>query len=458
MSEVKSAPELEEILTKVKIPGEIQLALAEIEAGLKKQESDQTKANNEPRLTLYDFDSEFGRRIDLEAKKLADSGIDPNQIASALVKKFDLRNYGIGILLGEGQTPMTESPTLRRLIISEVLQNGESNYAKNSPEVMERIKNNILRWLQIPEEYQADFIFATASDGGTGSGQTCVQTLLQANPKISKIALEKKGWPGHKAMAASQRVDLNEKEIGFVAKSEVLPAYQIGPHNQTGIVHPTGLWQQRAKTAAKNKQMVFLDHAYPGFAHAYQLLKDKPYTQIMEADYKRFIAPFLEKGVTTAISVGPTKAFRTFKNRPGGLSLIYCPDQNIKKILAGVIRARGSAFENTSTRALLHGLDRYMSYFTADHEISLRRVAGAEDQWRKYSKDTPLAKLFVAGEFAGIFRNFTSKEGAARTLYGHRLGPVASNGNIRINTTGLPGNKEIAKADVTAFASVMADD
>ncbi len=200
MSEVKSAPELEEILTKVKIPGEIQLALAEIEAGLKKQESDQTKANNEPRLTLYDFDSEFGRRIDLEAKKLADSGIDPNQIASALVKKFDLRNYGIGILLGEGQTPMTESPTLRRLIISEVLQNGESNYAKNSPEVMERIKNNILRWLQIPEEYQADFIFATASDGGTGSGQTCVQTLLQANPKISKIALEKKGWPGHKAM------------------------------------------------------------------------------------------------------------------------------------------------------------------------------------------------------------------------------------------------------------------
>jgi hypothetical protein len=179
------------------------------------------------------------------------------------------------------------------------------------------------------------------------------------------------------------------------------------------------------------------------------------YAEIMQESFRKQILPFAEAGVPFCMAVSPTKAFVTFALRPCGFLLVFHPDAAqaaaLSPKLAGVIRARGSSFENPVTRAFVKAMVKDRRRLEGEHAQALRRCAEAEKLWQKSAKGTAIESLFT-DNYAGLFRNPKAKPEAPREIYGAHLYPVFAQGRCRLNVTGLPSDPEQAAAQVAFFA------
>jgi aspartate/tyrosine/aromatic aminotransferase len=397
----------------------------------------------------------FGQKIKEEAQKLAGSGKDPNQIAGILCKKDpEGRNYGLGIISnGEGQ-PMHSSSVLLEHALNEVNGSTKGSYL-NSATMMDDLTKAVMKWQRIPEKYVENFKLVIPSDAGTGAVHTGVEVGLMLNPNIKTIGVEQLGWPAYKAIAKVARVGWKEfpHDEAMDAKN-ILPLYQAGPMNTTGQVPSKDLNEKRAQAAAKKNLHVLLDRAYPGFEYAREL-KTQSFDLIMHRSFEQQLKPYIENGVSFSVAISPTKAFVTFAFRPAGMLLTYLPNPNhankVVPILNTAIRARGSSFEHPITRAFVKAMVNDRERLEKEHQMSLWRLKESEDLWRELGKGTPMESLFT-DDYAGLFRNPKSEKDADIHIYNEHLYPVFSGSRCRLNVTGLPTDKELAREHVGVFA------
>ena len=406
------------------------------------------------------MDIQFGRQVLKNLEELIASGKDVNQSAKILFDQDPQgHNYGIGIILdGQGQ-PAKSSATMAEYAAAE-LQNCDAGVYMNSARHMQQIKEAVLRWQRVPETYWDDFQLALPSDAGTGAVKTAVEYELLLQPDITRIGIEELGWPAHKAIAKLARVGVEEISQDGVCSADLLPLYQAGPMNTTGLVRDAAIIRARAEAAAKNGQHVILDRAYSGFEFA-RLVDQESYDTIMRQSFELQLAPFLQAGVPTSIAVSPTKAFVTFAFRPCGLLLVYSPNKEDEKIrttaLNAAIRARGSSFEHPITRAFVKALVNDLPRLEVEQAAAFKRLAAAEKLWAKLVQGTPIEYLF-SEKYAGLFRNPRTKKEAPEYIYGSHLYPVFSQGRCRLNATGLPEDESLAARHVQVFADYCLPD
>ena len=397
----------------------------------------------------------FGTAVRKKAQDLATQGKDANQTAKVLYDADpDGHNYGIGILLGPDGQAMSTSPTLLDYTRREVERSTQGRY-QNSSALSRELAASVLAWQRIPEAMWGSFVLALPSDAGTGALKSAIEVALGMRPALSAIRVEPLGWPAYKALAKSCRVGVDECEPdGVIAGDDVLPVYQAGPMNTTGRVPRSDVVVDRARSAADRGEMVLLDRAYSGFEFA-RRCDDQGYDAVMHASYERQLRPFLERGVTTFIAVSPTKCFRSFALRPAGFLLIFAPDRSLRQELQttvnGIMRARGSSFEHPATRALVRAMVDDREALERDHAAALQRVAEAERAWATLTAGTPMEPLF-SDDYAGLFRNPGARPGADVHLYAEHIYPVFSSGRCRINVTGIPGDADLQRTHVAAFA------
>lgn len=398
---------------------------------------------------------EFGTSVYEKARKLQEQGRDVNQTAKILFDQDpDGHNYGIGIVLdGKGQPAVTSSTLLEYARVE--LENSTKGTYMNSNKILEELKVATLQWQRIPERYWGQFKLALPSDAGTGAVRSAMDVAGILNPALSTLGVEELGWPAYKAMARSARLAFQEFASAEAIGGEgILPLYQAGPMNTSGLVQSKEQIQLRAKAAAESDSFVILDRAYPGFEFA-RLLETQSYDDIMRLSCETQIQPFIEAGVPFALAIGPTKAFVTFALRPCGLLLIFCPDasasQSMTTAINTTIRARGSAFEHPITRGFAKAMVKDRAKLEAEHQQTLERLSHAESTWRELVKGTAIEYLY-AENYAGLFRNPPAQENSAAAIYNEHIYPVFSNGRCRQNVTGIPDDLELAKKHVAVFA------
>ncbi len=401
------------------------------------------------------MEQKFGNQVYEKMRQLQEQGKDVNQIAKILFDQDPQgHNYGIGIILdGKGQPAVTSS-TLLEYASAELEQSKAGTYM-NSGKVLKDVQQAVLQWQRIPEHYWEYFTLALPSDAGTGAVKTAVEIALQLDPHLNALGVEELGWPAYKAIAKASRLQVQEFATGKpITGDTVLPIYQAGPMNTTGLVHPRDVIQHRAQSAAKTGTYVILDRAYPGFEYARRLATSS-YDEVMRMSYESQIQPFLEEGVPCALAIGPTKAFVTFSLRPCGLLLLFCPDSSRQSAWTTVInttmRARGSAFEHAITRAFVNALLHDRARLEEEHRQALTRLSEAETMWRTFVGGTPLEYLY-ADNYAGLFRNPKARENAEIAIYNEHIYPVFANQRCRQNVTGIPTDKELAQTHVRVFA------
>jgi aspartate/tyrosine/aromatic aminotransferase len=399
--------------------------------------------------------NDFGTHVAQKAQKLLASGKDPNQIANILFQEDSAgRNYGIGIILdGLGQ-PVKSSPTLLAAI-KQKLEESTSGTYQNSAARMQELKKEVCAWQRIPEKYASQFKLVIPSDAGTGAVTTALQTSILLDPKRTTLGVEKMSWPAYKTIARVLGMRVREVPLGEPAgDSTTIPIYQPGPHNSTGRVPNREEVRTRAEKASHNGGWTLLDRAYSGFEYA-RLLEEKSYDEIMRLSYETQIAPFIDANVPFFLAISPTKAFVTFSLRPCGMLLAFCPNTEIKETVSTafntVIRARGSSFEHSVTRAFVDAITENRSALEKEHAAAIMRVATAEKAWKQLAAGTSLEAVF-SEKYAGLFRNVAASEEAEAALYNEHLYPVFPKGRCRLNTTGLPNDMAAAKKDVSLFA------
>lgn len=401
------------------------------------------------------MDLQFGENVYKQACELQEQGKDANQIAKVLYDRdSEGYNYGIGIVLGGDGQPMATSSTLLEYASAELGLSKSGTYM-NSNKILQEVKIATLKWQRIPEKYWDQFKLVLPSDAGTGAVKTGVEIALVLNSRISALGIEELGWPAYKAIAKISRVGCKEfagDEI--ISGEDILPVYQAGPMNTTGIVKGKELIQARAKSTADNNSCVILDRAYSGFEFT-RLLATHSYDDIMRKSYELQIQPFIEQGVTFCLAIGPTKSFMTFALRPCGLLLLFCPeasrDKEMTTLLNSAIRARGSSFEHLTTRAFTKAMTKDLARLEAEHKTALERLAEAEAIWRELVRGTQIEYLY-AENYAGLFRNPLAREDAAIHIYNEHIYPVFANQRCRQNVTGIPSDEELAQKHVRVFA------
>jgi hypothetical protein len=401
-------------------------------------------------------DTQFGESVRREADRLKESGIDPNQIANILWKNDKVgHNYGIGIILDGQGRPAATSDTLLDYASQEVAASVDADY-RNSSAIMEKVKESVLRWQRIPQAYWPQFRLLLPSDAGTGAVQSGIQTALLLNPDVRTLAVEELGWPAYKAMAKVAQLSIREfPQDGVVSEAGVLPLYQAGPMNTTGLVKGDATVNDRARVAARDRRFVLLDRAYPGFEFA-RLLPERSYDDVMTKSYELQLKPFLEAGTPFILAISPTKAFVSFSLRPCGFLLVFNPGvvsgKDLTSALNTVIRARGSSFEHCITRAFTKALVRDLPRLEDEHRGALLRLSGVEKEWKALVKGTAIEAQF-SDSYAGLFRNPKVSADASRHIYHEHLYPVFAEGRCRLNATGLPSDKALARRHVDVFAS-----
>jgi hypothetical protein len=400
------------------------------------------------------MDVAFGEDVAKAAQEMVGQGKDVNQTAKILFDKDPAGfNYGIGIILdGEG-APARSSATLAKYAAEEIQNCGTGTYY-NSAKVMSEMKEAVLRWQRVPESYWGSFKLALPSDAGTGAVKSAIELELLQNPGCDRIGIEELGWPAYKAIAKLSRVGLQEFPQDGVVDAGMLPLYQAGPMNTTGMVRNAEVVQARAEAAARSGDHVVLDRAYSGFEYA-RLIESESFDTIMSRSFELQIKPFLDAGVPTSIAVSPTKAFVTFAFRPCGFLLVYNPepakDKDVTLALNATMRARGSSFEHPVTRGFVKAMIGERESLEAEQAGAFHRLAGAEKLWGRLVAGTAIEDIF-SENYAGLFRNPLAREEAPPAVYGSHLYPVFAEGRCRLNTTGLPEDEELAARHVAVFA------
>lgn len=397
---------------------------------------------------------ELARAVMQKAEELARLGRDPNQIASILCDQDpEGRNFGIGIVLGRDGRPLPTSPTLLEYTSAELGASGSGSY-KHSAAVLETLKERALAFQRVPRELWDRFAAAVPSDAGTGAVRLAVELALVRNDAVTTVGVEENGWPAYRAMARSERKDFAEYPPDAVIEgANVLPVYQSGPMNTTGLVQERAVVEARAAAAARDGATVVLDRAYPGFEFAADL-GETGYDALMRRSYDLQLAPYLEAGAPCLIACSPTKAFVSFALRPCGILLAYCPGGEVdetRSLLNALMRARGSSFEHPSSRAFVRASIEKPDALEKEHAGVLARLAECETAWRRLARGTAIESLY-SERYAGLFRNPRLNEGGDEELYGRHIYPVISRGRCRHNVTGLPSDGEIAAELVAAFA------
>lgn len=395
----------------------------------------------------------FGAAVQRTAEALSAQGNDANQIAKIVCDQdAEGYNYGIGIVVdGKGRAWPTSETLLnhaRAEIDHSLLGEYMSTAALAAP-----LKEAVLRWQRIPENYWDRFSLLIPSDAGTGAVKTAVEMSLQLYPDLQAIGVEELSWPAYKAIARMSRISCREFPIGDMMDApDLLRIYQAGPMNTTGRVQSLETMRERA--AAAKGRPVLLDRAYSGFEYA-RLLDSRGYDEIMAMSYDDQIRPFIENDVPFWVSVSPTKSFGTFALRPCGMLLVHLPDASRSGELAAlantVTRARGSSFEHPVTRAFVSALVNDLESLEREHAGILRRVATAEKAWKDRCGGSPLSELFT-DRYAGLFRNPRVEGEAPAAIYDAHLYPVFTPGRCRLNITGLPEDEDIAGGHVEVFA------
>jgi aspartate/tyrosine/aromatic aminotransferase len=402
------------------------------------------------------MDPEFGTSVCEEARRLATSGKDANQIANILFQSDPAgHNYGIGILLGGDGRPLATSPTVLEYLRRELDASASGSYM-NSAALLDTLRQEVLAWQRVPESVRDRFTLVLPSDAGTGAIQTAVEVAAGLQPDTRGIAVEELGWPAYKAMARTARLSLKEVPAGSVVEEPgTLPVYQAGPMNTTGFVAPRECVADRAAAVLRGAAVPVLDRAYSGFDFASAI--DEGYDAVMARSYDRQIAPFVDAGAEFFLAISPTKVFVTFALRPAGLLLFHSPDPSrlraMNNLLNVALRARGSAFEHPVTRAFARALARDRARLEQEHEGSLRRVADAEAAWRELARDSAIEEYFGSG-YAGLFRNMLARDDAAAQIYGEHLYPVLAGGRCRLNVTGIPDDAGLAASHVRLFSGL----
>ncbi len=401
------------------------------------------------------MDLNFGQQVREEALRLASSGKDANQIAKILFDQDDQgANYGIGILLDNQGQPMETSATLLEYVTTELGRSGKGNYM-NSAKLMGDLKAAVLAWQRVPETYWDRFQVALPSDAGTGAVRSALELELMLNANRNQVGIEELGWPAYKAIAKMLRLEWKEFPTNTVMEGDdLLPVYQAGPLNTTGQLCFADAIQARAEAAAKANHPVILDRAYSGFEFS-RKLADHSFDDVMRMSYETQLRPFVEAGAPFSLALSPTKALVTFALRPCGFLLVYCPDEERSKAVAQglntVMRARGSSFEHSITRALVRAMVNDRDRLEAEHQAALERTAEAENLWQKLVQGTEMEYLF-SDQYGGLFRNPPAKDEAAVNIYNQHLYPVFTKGRCRLNVTGIPADEALAKQHVAAFA------
>ena len=393
------------------------------------------------------------------AQALRDGGADVNQVAD-LLAKADSRaaNYGIGIILDGHGRPMPTSQELMAQTIQASEEGAAATYL-SSKTLSAALLQQVLRWQRIPAKFWGDFLLVTPSDAGTGAVNTAVQMYLMMNSKITSLAVEELSWPVYQSIAASNRVGfesygLHKEEV---VAPHLLTVMQAAPHNSTGYVCPAAIIRTRAEICAELRLPIVLDRAYPGFENA-GMLAGQGYDAVMQRSCDHYLLPFLQAGCSFALSLSPTKAFRSFTLRPCGLTLVYEPDHQKRKLLAGAMntinRGRGSAFEHPASRAFIRSLVENRPVLELEHGQTLQRVADAQALWQKLLQGHPLAAAF-SPQYAGLFRNLLSSEGCEEAFYKAHIYPVFAASRCRINVTGIPLDEDQAKAHIDVFTRLL---
>lgn len=401
------------------------------------------------------MDLQFGTTVYEQFQKLQQQGKDVNQIAKILCDQDPAgHNYGIGIVLDGRGKPMSTSPTLLEYTAAELKASQTGNYM-NSAALMDKLKVAVLKWQRIPEQYWAHCKLALPSDAGTGAVKSAVELACVLNTQLRTLGVEELGWPAYKAIAKIARLQGKEFPMGAVISGDgLLPIYQAGPMNTTGFVQAAETIQARAKAAADTNTLLVLDRAYSGFEFA-RLLANESYDVIMRKSYDLQIRPFIEQGVTFAMAISPTKSFVSFALRPCGLLLVYCPDatrdQEMTNALNLTMRARGSSFEHSITRAFVKAFVNDLGRLEAEHQQALARLAKAEVIWQKLAQGTPIASFYTE-HYAGLFRNLKTRDGAEVAIYNEHIYPVLDRGRCRQNVTGIPDDETLARKHVQVFA------
>ncbi len=353
---------------------------------------------------------------------------------------------------GQGQ-PAKSSATLADYVKAE-LQTCDVGAYVNSAKSMQQVKESVLRWQRIPEKYWPGFHLALPSDAGTGAVKSAVELELMLNPKLQALGIEELGWPAYKAIAKMARVPVQEFPQDGIIDAGLLPIYQAGPMNTTGMVRDADTIRARADAAAQVGAHVILDRAYSGFEFA-RLFDSDGYEAVMRKSYELQVAPFLQAGVPTSIALSPTKAFVTFAYRPCGFLLVYTPEaakvKEIMPALNATIRARGSSFEHPITRAFVKAMVNDRGRLESEQAAAFQRLAEAEKMWGDLVRGTAIEYLF-SEQYAGLFRNPNAREDAPEHIYGSHLYPVFSQGRCRLNATGLPLDRELAAEHVKVFS------
>ncbi len=397
--------------------------------------------------------SSYGSAVRRAAQALSAQGKDANQIAKIVYDRDpDGYNYGIGIVVdGRGRAWPTSETLLKHARVeigNSLLGEYMSTASLSAP-----LKEAVLRWQRIPEEYWDRFSLSIPSDAGTGAVKTAVEMALQLYPYLQAIGVEELSWPAYKAIARISRISCREFPIGEMMDGpDLLRIYQAGPMNTTGRVQSRETMEGRAEAAKGHP--VLLDRAYSGFEYAHAL-GTLGYDAIMTMSYNDQIRPFIEHDVPFWVSVSPTKAFGTFALRPCGMLLAYMPGESrseeVDALANTVTRARGSSFEHPVTRAFVSALVHDLEALELEHADILRRVAAAEHTWKERSAGTTLAELFT-DRYAGLFRNPRVGDEAQAAIYGAHLYPVFTPGRCRLNITGLPDDRDVAREHVAVFA------
>ena len=395
----------------------------------------------------------FGAAVLRTAEALSVQGKDANQISKIVCDQDpDGYNYGIGIVVdGKGRAWPT-SETLLNHARAEIDHSLLGEYMSTAS-LAAPLKEAVLRWQRIPEDYWDRFSLLIPSDAGTGAVKTAVEMALQLYPDLQAIGVEELSWPAYQAIARMSRISCREFPIGDVMDApDLLRIYQAGPMNTTGRVQSVETMRERA--AAAKDHPVLLDRAYSGFEYA-RLLESRGYDEIMTMSYDDQIRPFIENDVPFWVSVSPTKSFGTFALRPCGMLLAHLPDASrageVAALANTVTRARGSSFEHPVTRAFVSALVDDLESLEREHAGILRRVAAAERAWKDRCAGSPLAELFT-DRYAGLFRNPRVGDEAQAAIYDAHLYPVFTPGRCRLNVTGIPEDGEIAREHVAVFA------
>ena len=399
--------------------------------------------------------SDFAESVRNRARALAAEGRDANQIAKILCDADpDGHNYGIGIVLDSDGRAMTSSETILKYTLQEIEGSGRGNY-QSSAAILAELKNAVLKWQRIPEDLWDRFLLILPSDAGTGAVKSAVDLALKLNRTVNSIGVEELGWPAYSAIARSCRIDCAEFPTDCVIEDEaILPLYQAGPMNTTGRVTSDSILRDRAKSGAAKSRPVILDRAYPGFEFSGRL-QAEGYDVVMKLSYDRQIAPFIETENPLLIAISPTKCFRSFALRPAGMLLAYIPGEatrsEVTTIAAVLMRARGCSFEHPITRAFAKALVSDLPALEREHAQVLRRLAQTEGLWAKLARNTAIEHLF-SESYSGLFRNPRARPASEITLYGQHIYPVFTAGRCRINITGLPGDEELQRSHIGAFA------